>query len=120
MIRKTPDKKLAYKPCLVTAVRCAVRKPKGEPELKEDGYATLTAANKWTRANLDVEKRIDYKRGNRPLLKDLNLDCKAIVCVLGHYIYVDHDQYWSFFSNRNDEVVTVWRLRSETSGRLPG
>ena len=113
MTRKTPNTKLAGRPCLVTALRCAMKgkTPVGEPALKEGGYATLASADKWIRANLPVEKRINFRRGERPLLKNLHFDGQAVVCVLGHYIYLEGETYWSFFSNRNDEVVTLWKIR---------
>ena len=110
MQRKKPADNLRYKPCLITAVRCACDKPVGKPEFKDGGYATLYAANRWIRDNLKVKKRINYYNGERPRLKDLHLDGRAIVCVLGHYLYLDHETYWSFFRNSQDEVVTMWIL----------
>ena len=105
---------LCCTPCLVVAVACALGSPETVPEwpdLKANGHATLTVANRWVRACLPVEKRTDYRRGQRPKLGDLHLDGKAIVCVLGHYVFVDGESYWSFFDNENDDVVAVWRLK---------
>ena len=113
MERKIPDGYLADEPCLVVAVHCAMEgqgTPMGYPELRPDGYATLRDANAWIRENLKVRKRTDYKRGERPMLKDLHLDGKAVVCVYGHYVFVHRETYWSFFANEEDEVVTVWEL----------
>ena len=115
MIRKTPNDYLADSPCLVTALYCATglfESPHGYPNLKKDGYATLSAANKWIRENLDIKTRTDYKRGERPKLKDLHLDGQAVVCVLGHYIFLDHETYWSFFDNEDDDIVVVWILEN--------
>ena len=109
MIRIVPNRKLLRKPCLVTALSCACD-PHGRPEVKADGYASLTAANKWIRENVKVKRRTNYRRGERPKLKDLHLEGKAIVCVYGHYVFVDGEAYWSFFGNENDEVVTVWEV----------
>ena len=116
MRRKKPCSYLDGIPCSIVAVSCALgRLPAGinvyESKLREDGYASLKVANRIIRDNLDVIKRTDYKRGERPLLKDLHLDGKAIVCVLGHLIYVDHETYHSLFDNETDEVVTVWKLK---------
>ena len=61
--------------------------------------------------NLPIKKRINYKRGERPKLKDLHLLGKAIVCVYGHFVYLDHEAYWSFFNNEEDEVVSLWVIR---------
>lgn len=110
MTRKRPGRHLAGKPCMITALRCVCDEPVGKPVMK-DGYTTLNAANTWIRQNLKVQKRINYRRGERPKLRDLHLDGRGIVCVVGHYIYVDHETYWSFFNNDNDEVVTVWILK---------
>jgi hypothetical protein len=112
MLRITPDKSLKDLPCSIVAVSCAVKEPKGYPELRKDGYATLDAANKYIRINLPIKNRIDYKRGHRPKLKDMKFEGRAIVCVYGHFIYVDKDQYWSFFDNDEDEVVNVWNIKS--------
>ena len=116
MILAEPNKYLEDQPCLVVAVYCAtglLESLHGYPKLKNDGYATLDSANRWIRQNLKVKKRIDYKRGSRPRLKDLHLDGKAIVLVLGHYVYVDHETYLSFFDCENTEVVTTWILKEE-------
>lgn len=103
-------------PCSVVAVACAIGSiPDGVPvyleQLRADGYATLQTANRFIRGRLPVRKRTDYKRGQRPKLKELNLDGKAVVCVYGHMVYVENDSYWSFFENEEDEVVTVWMLK---------
>lgn len=116
MTRHDPMNYLHGYPCSVVATACAVgHMPAGTPEymekLKSDGYATLNTANRYIRDNLHVAKRTDYKRGQRPKLKDLHLDGKAVVCVYGHLIYLDHEEYWSFFENENDDVVAVWKLK---------
>lgn len=110
MKRRKPNDTLRGKPCSIVAVSCALGgKAKGKPTLK-DGYATLASANKYIRENLNVKKRTDFKRGQRPKLKDLHLDGKAVVCVLGHFLYLDHEDYWSYFNNENDPVVAMWEL----------
>ena len=114
MIRETPNDDLTNTPCSVVALACAVggkENLQGYPVLKKNGYATLASNNKWIRQNLKIKKRTDYKRGERPKLKDLHLDGKAIVVVLGHCIYLDHERYWSFFDNENDDVVTTWEIK---------
>ena len=116
MRRIDPDSSLWGLPCSICAVASALGYiPEGTEEykknLKDDGYATLNAANRYIRDNLDIAKRTDYKRGQRPMLKNLHLDGKAVVCVYGHLIFVDHESYWSFFENEDDDVVAVWRLK---------
>ena len=113
MKKNIPPSYLNGYPCSVVAVACALgRMPDGVPgylqKLKADGYAPLNTANRFIRDNLPIRKRIDYRRGQRPKLRDLHLDGKAIVCVYGHLIYLDHESYWSFFDNEKDDVVAVW------------
>ena len=121
MNRVDPDERLCNTPCCVTAVVSALGYSEAihqfmssgnwAPKMDSTGYVTLTGANRFIRSNLNVKKRVDFKRGNRLLLKDLNLNGKAIVCVLGHYLYLDHETYYSFFDNEKDEVVSVWELK---------
>lgn len=111
-----PASYLSGYPCSVVAVACALgHLPNGVPEylqkLKTDGYATLNTANRFIRDNLSIRKRIDYRRGQRPILRDLHLDGKAVVCVYGHLIYLDRETYHSFFQNENDDVVAVWIMQ---------
>ena len=115
MRRKLPPRYLEDYPCSLTAVACALGElPEGSEEyiesLKGDGYATLSQANKLIRSNLDIKKRVDYKRGSRPKLKDFHLEGCAVVCVLGHYLYVEDETYYSFYDNLMDDVVAVWLL----------
>ncbi len=104
-------------PCILLAVNCALNvfEDKTEPPvLKENGYCTLQAANKYIRKYLPVKKRINYKKGSRPKLKELLVFEPAIVCVMGHYLYWNGDGiYKSLFDNTNDDVVTVWILKKE-------
>ena len=85
--------------------------------LKVDGYLTLANMNKIVRRFLKVTKRKDFKRGERPTLSEWaseNFLVKAVVCLKGHYIYFDSgEDYYSFFENENDEVVTVWEVEKE-------
>ena len=112
MKRIEPDYELNGYACSIVAVSSALGYiPDNLPQLREDGWATLDVANKFIRAYLPVKKRVNYKRGQRPLLKDLHIDGDAIVCVYGHLLYLDHEKYYSFFDNLNDEVVTVWLLK---------
>lgn len=118
MNRIIPPSDLNGLPCSVTAVSCVLgRIPEDTPvylkKLKSDGYATLQTANRFIRDHLPVRKRIDYRRGERPKLRELHLDGKAVVCVYGHLIYVEGETYHSFFYNENDDVVAVWLLKEK-------
>lgn len=120
MIRRAePQEGLRGVPCLIVAVSCARGAMLAEePELKEDGYATLAVANKYIRQHLNVKKRIDYKRGDRPRLSEFltEFSGKALICVLGHFLYADGSTYYSFFDNEQDDVVSVWLLKDEQMG----
>lgn len=111
-------------PCSVVALGCAKGIAKKSDlgglisnELQEDGYLSLNGMNKLIRANLRVQKRVIYKRGERPMLvafaHGAGKGKKAIICVLGHYIYFDGKDYYSYFFNGKDQVVSVWYLKEE-------
>lgn len=120
IIRKEPDKKYRGQPCSVTCVGTAydhihtwpfmIVKPEG---IRCDGYLSLKYMNQFTREFLPVAKRVDFKKNERPQLKDFlsTNDACCCICVLGHYLYADAQTYWSFFDNDNDEVIAVWYLR---------
>lgn len=83
------------------------------PRLKSDGYLSLNGLNGLIRAHLQVKKREDFKRGERPALRDFahsHLGQRAVICVLGHYLYFDGRDYHSFLWNGGDPVVAVWYL----------
>ena len=111
MIRHTPPKEFERDPCSIVGIGCATGKRLHFSTSHSDGYMTLRDMNKIVRENCTVKKRIDYKRGQRPKLRELHLDGRALVCVYGHFLYVDREEYWSFFDNEDDEVVAVWLLK---------
>ena len=90
--------------------RVQIPKPEG---LQSDGYLPLKQLNTFIRQHLEVTRKVYYRRYERHLLSDWlreNTE-KAVVCVLGHYIYVDGRTYYSFFNNDRDPVVCVWYLK---------
>ncbi len=107
-------------PCSVVATGCALEtcdisrvEALQSPFLHSDGYLSLRDMNALVRANLAVAKKVDYRRGERPVLYDWaqeNLGKRAIICVLGHYLYFDGKDYHSFLWNGRDDVVCVWYL----------
>lgn len=108
-------------PCSAVAVGCAKQiarrsdvKALKSPDLKDDGYLSLKGMNALVRANLTVVKQEKFKRGERPLLREYARQIKgkkAVVCVLGHYVYFDGKDYWSYFWNGGDEVVSAWIIQ---------
>jgi hypothetical protein len=104
-----PNDELQGLPCSNVAVSCALGETIIYKTSHNDGWMTLKDNNKFVREYLNVRRYRYFKRGERPLLKDLTLD-KAIVCVYGHLIYLEGSNYWSFFDNESDEVVAYWEL----------
>ncbi len=120
MKRITPNAVYELLPCSVVAVGCALGITTADrlnglisDDLHEDGYLSLDGMNRLVRGNLTVKKRLNYRRGERPALRDWaheHLGDKAIVCVAGHFLYFDGRDYHSFFWNGGDPVISVWIL----------
>lgn len=120
MKRIIPDSVYEGLPCSMVAVGCAMGIVSQEavqalrsPNLHGDGYLSLNDMNRLIRANLAVKSRENFKRGQRPALRDWahqHLGQRAMVCVLGHYLYFDGRDYHSFLWNGGDPVVSVWYL----------
>lgn len=120
IVRKEPDKKYLGQPCSVTCVGTAydhihtwpftIIKPEG---MRYDGYLRLRDMNQFAREYLPIAKRIDFKKNERPRLKEFlqTNETRCCICILGHYLYADAQTYWSFFDNDDDKVIAVWYLR---------
>lgn len=76
-----------------------------------EGYRKLSDMNKTVKWYFPNAKYHYFKKNERVNLDKIgnNLN-KAIICVKGHYIYVEEDKYYSFFDNLEDEVVAIWVL----------
>lgn len=81
--------------------------------MRYDGYLRLRDMNQFAREYLPIAKRIDFKKNERPRLKEFlqTNETRCCICVLGHYLYADAQTYWSFFDNDDDKVIAVWYLR---------
>lgn len=117
MKRIQPNDNYRDIPCSVVSIGCAMGLDKPldslfSSKLHSDGYLSLDGMDALIRANMGVKKRIKYKRGERPCLRDFchGFDGNAIVCVSGHFVYVSGGNYYSFFWNGDDEVISVWEL----------
>lgn len=111
--RRDPDPVYLGVPCSMVAVGTASGafppKPAG---LNSTGYLPLAAMDRFCRSRLPIARAVYYRRGERPSLKEFleqNND-RAIICVLGHFIYADGSTYWSFLRNAKDPVLKVWYL----------
>lgn len=120
MKRITPAKIYEGLPCSVVSVGTALgiahrSELEGlfSADLRSDGYLTLKGMNALIRANMAVKRQEKFKRGERPALRDFaheHKGQKAIICLLGHFVYFDGRDYHSFFWNGGDPVVSVWYL----------
>lgn len=122
MKRIMPKPILSAVPCSVCAMACALGvtdrnalKPLKSPKLHADGYLSLNDMNSLVRANLKVTRRENYRRGERPILRDFchGYSGRAIVCLEGHYVYVEGGNYHSFFWNGDCRIVSVWYLDND-------
>lgn len=122
---KEGDKLLELLSCSTLSLSCAMANrytPEDRMPTLEDikrgihfyheGYRSLKDMNKVVRFMFNVRKyRYFTKKERVPLKKIKTLGGeRAIICVLGHYIYVENDNYYSFFNNDNDLVVAIWFL----------
>ena len=111
--RREPQGMFADIPCAIVAVGTAIGKMPPAPDaLREDGYLTLRGMDRYCRSLLPVTGKVQYAKGKRPTLRDFleTNKKKAIVCVLGHFLYAEGNTYWSFLKNAQDPVVAVWYI----------
>lgn len=108
-------------PCSVVSIGCASEKLRGsfdydkiksfsEIASANDNYATLRSVNEQVRKFFNVKKYTYYTRAERKTLKECCSGKTAIVCVYGHFVFVNGDTYYSYFDNANDKVVAVWEI----------
>lgn len=123
MKRITPKDFYLDLPCSVVSIGCASETLHGsfdygkikafsEQASANDNYATLRSVNEQVRKFFNVKKYTYYTRAERKTLKEFRGEGRAIICVLGHFIFADfiQDCYYSYFDNENDKVVAVWEI----------
>lgn len=119
MYRITPANKYRDIPCSFVAIGCAFdffnRSEELSIPVNENGYATLDAVNRQIRKVFNVKKYLYFKKEERYTLESVSRELVGcgVVCVLGHFIFVDFDrqEYYSFFENSLDKVVAIWLLK---------
>lgn len=118
-MRIEPLRKFYCFPCSYVGVGCAYEDIYKEDfkallpeELKSSGYLSLDDANRFIRKHLKVRKKVYYRRKDRFTLKEFleNNSERCCICVLGHFIYVNGKDYWSYYDNDDDPVVCIWYL----------
>ena len=123
MRRITPAAAYEELPCSIVSVGCALGyahsdeisaiTPRG---LRSDGYLSLQGMDDLLKANMRVIRRVYYKRGERPRLWDFmreNKGRRAVLCLLGHFVYFDGEDYHSFLKNDGDLVVKAWYVEDK-------
>ena len=84
-------------------------------QTRPDGYLALAKMNHYINMFFHVKSAKQYSKQERFSLAEFLLkgnDKKCIICLLGHYIYVDGKDYYSFFENSNDKVVKIWYVEA--------
>ena len=118
-MRITPNERFNFKPCSIVALYYAYKdiykvnmSMDDIVKARPDGYLALSKMHTYVNMLFHVSKAEQYGKAKRFPLGEflLNNDKKAIVCVLGHYVYVDGKNYYSFFNNYGDMVVKIWYL----------
>ena len=77
-----------------------------------NGYISLDQMKKLTELYLS-NHNVKYKyfsKKDRKRLCDFDWTGKYIICVLGHYVYMENNIYFSAFDNDNDLIVAYWRI----------
>ena len=111
-------------PCSIVSMGCALGYTTlGEisalvaPGVHSDGYLSLKNMEALIKAHSAIDCKTYYKREKRPTLREFahaNEGRRAIICLLGHFVYFDGHDYHRFFKNGNDPVVQVWYLEDKT------
>lgn len=125
MIRKNPFSHLSKEPNYIVCIKSATSQQVITEVSHKSGNPPPNNMNSILRQYFRIKKRVYYKNGMRPKLKDLIFKGNAIVCVrpkkedstysINRYIYIEKEKYWSFFDSENDEVVNVWYLWEKLS-----
>ena len=120
---KIPSEIYSELPCSVVAVGCALGMATREaviglisPKTHSDGYLSLKGMEALILANMAVDCKVYYKRDRRPTLAEFmkaNKGRRAIICLLGHFVYFDGNDYHSYFFNDNDPVVQAWYVEDK-------
>ena len=115
----TPNERFSGKPCSMIALYYAYRQIYKQNiaveeivRTRPDGYLALSKMNMYINLLFHVKKAKQYGSSKRFALKEFiqSNDKQCIVCVLGHYIFVDGKNYFSFFNNDYSKVVKIWEL----------
>lgn len=113
----TPSERFNNTPCSMVALYYAYKNIYNQRIAVEEiirtrpgGYLALSKMNNYINMFFKVKKAQQYGKDKRFSLNEFlkTNDKKCVVCLLGHYIYVDGKNYFSFFNNEKDKVVKIW------------
>lgn len=120
-MRYNPSSILYNKPCSMVSLDTAYRDIYNEfidideiVRTRSDGCLALSKMDMYVKLLFRVRKAIQYTKEKRFTLKEFlqhNM-IKCIVCVEGHYVYVDGKNYYSFFDNLEDKIVKIWYVEA--------
>lgn len=117
----TPNERFNNTPCSMVALYYAYKNIYNQRiaveeiiRTRPDGYLALAKMNNYINMFFKVKKAQQYGKDKRFSLSEFlkTNDKKCVVCVLGHYIYVDGKNYFSFFDNLHDKIVKIWYLEA--------
>lgn len=117
----TPSERFNNTPCSMVALYYAYKNIYNQRiaveeiiRTRPDGYLALSKMNNYINMFFKVKKAQQYGKDKRFNLDEFlkTNDKKCVVCVLGHYIYVDGKNYFSFFDNEKDKVIKVWYVEA--------
>ena len=117
----TPSERFNNTPCSMVALYYAYKNIYNQRiaveeiiRTRPDGYLALSKMNNYINMFFKVKKAQQYGKDKRFSLNEFlkTNDKKCVVCVLGHYIYVDGKNYFSFFDNEKDKVVKIWYVEA--------
>ncbi len=122
MAQIIPNKKYEGYPCSYVGAGCAyedIKKKEFKEELPEslskEGYLSLKNEEEFLKTFFNIKKKRYYKRTERPYLIDFLRENKGpcCICVYGHFVYANGEDYWSYFDNDYSKVVNVWYLEDK-------
>ena len=117
----TPSERFNGTPCSMVALYYAYKNIYNQRiaveeiiRTRPDGYLALSKMNNYINMFFKVKKAQQYGKDKRFSLNEFlkTNDKKCVVCLLGHYIYVDGKNYFSFFDNEKDKVVKIWYVEA--------
>lgn len=101
-------------PCFAVALKEATKNSNldiSDVNFTEDGYCPINEAKEKLNKLFPNHLRYKYfKRGTRFELNLFHIKGKFIILTLGHFVYVEDLNVFSFYDNLNDKIVAFWEI----------